>query len=326
MSAKPDRRTFLKTSLAAPAALAFASRKEVTAEVISEGIPAGAPEVTKELPCGRIGELQVSRLLLGGNLLTHYTHSRGLVYVDKLAAHYNTDDKIIETMALAEKHGINTLVIHTVPAVMRTLRKYREELGGKMQWIICPTAPIEDGMEKYTAHVQKLVEIGVEAVYLWGVQTDRLVKDGRLDLIEQAVEVIHGKGVPAGIGAHDLRVVEQCEDKGIKADFYVKTFHHHSYPNGPTPEELTDPMRELPGYWCRNPEDTIAFMSKVDKPWIAFKVMAAGAIPPAEAFQYAFDNGADHILAGMFDFEIAEDTQIVRDLFPKIERNRPWMS
>src|SRR5262249_27349456 len=53
--------------------------------------------------------------ILGGNLLTHYTHSRDLKYVYSLAAHYNTDEKIMETLALAEAHGINTVSMHNPP-------------------------------------------------------------------------------------------------------------------------------------------------------------------------------------------------------------------
>ena len=33
-------------------------------------------------------------------------------------------------------------------------------------------------------------------------------------------------------------------------------------------------------------------MKEVTKPWIAFKVLAAGAIPPQDGFRYAFANGA----------------------------------
>ena len=54
---------------------------------------------------GKIGDLTISRMLLGGNLLTHYTHSRDLKYVYNLTAAYNTEEKIHETMALAEAHG-----------------------------------------------------------------------------------------------------------------------------------------------------------------------------------------------------------------------------
>jgi hypothetical protein len=68
-------------------------------------------------------------------------------------------------------------------------------------------------------------------------------------------------------------------------------------------------------------------MKKVTKPWISFKVMAAGAIPPADAFKYVFENGADHTLAGMFDFEIAEDTKILNETLSGLKnRARPWRS
>ena len=88
------------------------------------------------MPRGKIGDLEISRLLLGGNLLTHYTHSRDLQYVYSLAKHYNTDEKILETLAVAEEHGINTVVVHNVPATIAVLQKHRQR-GGKMQWITC---------------------------------------------------------------------------------------------------------------------------------------------------------------------------------------------
>jgi hypothetical protein len=63
----------------------------------------------------------------------------------------------------------------------------------------------------------------------------------------------------------------------------------------------------------------------VTKPWIAFKIMAAGAIPPQDAFPFTFKNGGDFALAGMFDFDIAEDCQITRDAVAKTQdRARPW--
>jgi len=320
---KTDRRTFVKSALAAPAAMALsmqASGQDPAAPAPQQAAPIAA------LPQGKIGNLQVSRLLLGGNLLTHFTHSRDLKYVYNLAAHYNTDDKIIETMAVAEQNGINTLVIHTVPHVLDTLRKYRVEMGGKIQWIICPTAPVGNDLSEYARQVEALVKDGCEAVYLWGVHSDKLVAEGRGEVIARLVALVKEHGIPSGVGAHDSNVIMYCEKNNVGADFYIKTLHHHKYPTAPKPHELTAAYAEIPGYWCRDPQELVEFMATVEKPWIAFKVMAAGAIEPASAFQYAFKNGADHVLAGMFDYEIAEDAKVACDILSNLERMRPWRS
>jgi hypothetical protein len=331
VSPEIDRRTFIRRSLLASASAAATAQVGLTraaaGDTGAKPPPApGSPGSGEGIPQGKIAGLSVSRLVLGGNLLTHYTHSRDLQYVYNLCAHYNTEEKTLETLALAEQHGINTLVVHTVPRVLDILKKYRHERGGKIQWIICPTTPVEDDLAAYAKQVRELVEDGTEAIYLWGVAADPLVSHGQMDLVMRIVSMVKEYGLPSGVAAHDLNVIIECEKNKVPADFYIKTFHHHRYPSAPRPDQLTAPNSEVPGYWCRNPEEVINFMKDVEKPWIAFKVMAAGAIAPKDAFQYVFESGADHILAGMFDFEIAEDVGIAKSALANVNRTRPWRS
>jgi len=318
-----SRRSFVRNAALSSATLAVAGKS-----VGGEASPAVTPPNSlATLPTGKLGKLVVSRLILGGNLLTHFTHSRDLKYVYTLAAKYNTDEKIFETLALAEAHGINTLSMHNPEHPISVLRRYRRERGGRIQWIICPTAPVEPGLAKYRAHVEALLADGCEAIYLWGVHADSLVAQEKMDLVAQAVELPRSLGVPSGVGAHDLRVVQACEKHGVPADFYIKTFHHHSYPTGPRPDEVKEPYNEFPGYWCSHPKETADFMRSVTKPWIAFKTMAAGAIPPKNAFRHAFGGGADFVLAGMFDFEIAEDVALANEVLGRSQnRERPWVT
>jgi hypothetical protein len=321
---KPDmtRRSFVKETVLTSAALALALEGRGAEESKAAAPPAAD---TGMLPKGRIGKLEVSRLILGGNLLTHYTHSRDLKYVYTLAAHYNTDEKIMETLAAAEASGINTLTMHNPEHPMSVLRRYRKERGGKIQWIICPTAPVEPDMVKYREHVESLIKDGCEAIYLWGVHSDSLVAQGKMDLVTKAVELPKEYGVPSGVGAHDLAVIKACEEHGVKADFYIKTFHSHSYPTAPKPEQIKGPYNEFPGYWCSDPQAVTDFMKTVNKPWIAFKTMAAGAIPPQTAFRYSFLHGADFVLAGMFDYEIADDVKTAIEALGRTkDRERAW--
>jgi hypothetical protein len=77
--------------------------------------------------------------------------------------------------------------------------------------------------------------------------------------------------------------------------------------------------------WCINPDETIEFMKTVTKPWLAFKVLAAGAILPRHGFAHAFKNGADFIAVGMFDFQVEENCQLVPRLVRREQnRDRPW--
>jgi hypothetical protein len=321
---KPEisRRSFVKGTVLSSAALALSLEARAQEPSAAAATPASTPGA---LPKARIGKLEVSRLILGGNLLTHYTHSRDLKYVYTLAAHYNTDEKIMETLAAAEASGINTVSMHNPEHPMSVLRRYRKERGGKIQWIICPTARVEPDMAKYREHVESLIKDGCEAIYLWGVHADSLVAQGKMDLVAKAVELPKEYGVPSGVGAHCLDVVKACEEHGIKADFYIKTFHSHNYPTAPKPEQITKPYNEYPGYWCSDPQAVTDLMKKVDKPWIAFKTMAAGAIPPQTAFRYSFLHGADFVLAGMFDYEIADDVKIAVEALNRTkERERAW--
>ena len=322
MQPEMNRRSFVKETLLSSAGLALALNAKGEDKSQAAAAPAGA---TSPLPKAKIGKLEVSRLILGGNLLTHYTHSRDLKYVYSLAAHYNTDEKIMETLAKAEACGINTVSMHNPEHPISVLRRYRKERGGKIQWIICPTAPVEPDMVKYREHVDSLLKDGCEAIYLWGVHSDSLVAQGKMDLVAKAVELPKSLGVPSGVGAHSLDVVKACVKHGIKPDFYIKTFHSHSYPTAPKPEEITKPYNEFPGYWCANPQETAEVMKTVDAPWIAFKTMAAGAIPPQQAFRYAFMHGADIVLAGMFDFEIEDDVKLIKEALNRTkDRQRPW--
>jgi hypothetical protein len=77
--------------------------------------------------------------------------------------------------------------------------------------------------------------------------------------------------------------------------------------------------------FCHNAEETVAFMQSVKVPWIAFKVLAAGAIPPEEGFQFAFDSGADFICVGMFDFQVRQDAALARQAIAGAQsRKRAW--
>lgn len=331
MASKHTRRDFVKCALAAAAGASVAMSMEERALLARAGAAEGAssqpvqqkldPNSKATLPTGTLGKLKISRLVLGGNLIGGYAHSRDLLYVSDLLKHYFTEAKIIETLRIAEAHGINC--INTNPASGPLLQKYRKELGGKIQWIAQGFPDVSDGFES----IKRSIDQGADAIYIQGNEGDRLVQAGKLDVLDKALRFIESQGIPAGIGSHSLDVPKACEKARLKPDFYVKTLHTKDYFSAQRPDQTASVVANTAdNYWCVNPEETIEFMKTVEVPWIAFKVMAAGAISPFKAFKHAFEGGADFVLAGMFDFQIAHDVRMANAVLAKMHRQRPWRS
>ncbi len=276
------------------------------------------------LPTGKIGKLTVSRLISGGNLISGWAHSRDLHYVPSLMRAYNTEEKVLDTLQLLEEHGVNAIIADPIKKPKDIFARYWKERGGKIQWI----AEGHPDMDDWTTNIAQSIDFGAAAVYIQGVKSDQFLKAERLDLLGNCVEFIKSKGVPGGIGAHKLEVIVLSEKNKYGADFYVKTLHHTNYWSTRRPDQKEDVVdNRADNYWDMEPEKTAAFMQEVQKPWIAFKVLAAGAIRPESGFKYAFANGADFICVGMFDFQVEQNVALVRNLLPQVQnRERAWLA
>ncbi len=281
------------------------------------------------MPQGMLGKVKISRLLLGGNLVGGYMHARDLKYVGSLFRAYVNEKKLMETFQLAEQRGINTVFETGADYV----RKYNKEFGGHMQFIPHIEVTTTQTETALREHIARQVDTGACALYVWGVAGDTLVRDGAVERLALAVELAKKHGLPVGVGSHSLLVPMACEKNKIPCDFYVKTLHADTYPSA-TPKALRKEFIWLNGgegwydnMWCINPEETIEFMKTVTKPWLAFKILAAGAIYPREAMPWAFKNGADFVAVGMLDFQVQENAELAAKAVRGTQkRERPWFA
>ncbi len=291
----------------------------------------GLHDIKGKLQQGTLGKQKLSRIILGCNLIGGYSHSRDLLYVSSLFKAYNTSKKIYETYYLAEQAGINACF--TTNDFKPFIDSYYKIYGGKMKTVCQTYIPEESPM----SDIKQAIDNGMDYIYIQGAHADRLVKNNQIELLGDAIDYIKKQGITTGIGAHSIETIMASEKHGLKPDFYVKTLHHDKYWSAHPVENRVEFSVDAGKYPDHNqfhdnmfdlfPEKTIAFMEQVNKPWIAFKVLAAGAIHPKDGFRYAFKNGADFICVGMFDFQVVENVNTTYEILASdINRKRNWMA
>jgi len=113
----------------------------------------------------------------------------------------------------------------------------------------------------------------------------------------------------------------------------MKTFHQNNYwsvtqvdPSDPyLPEQGNQHNQSHDNLWCMGEKPVIDFFKNNTTPWIAYKILAAGAIKPEDGIRHAFSCGADFACIGMFDFQVIENANIACDLLNSgLNRERKW--
>ena len=271
----------------------------------------------------KIGDVKLSRLILGGNMIGGWAHARDMRFYDKLVKAYFTDERVFRNFRIAEACGVNTIL--TNPALMRVINRYWREEGGRIQFISDCGYP--GGVVKGAI---ASVENGASIVYFHGGIADSAAHKKDWKAFRTYLDEARKLGVPVGIGCHSLKTVKFCVEHDCLPDFWMKTVHRVDYPTAHLNE---DRKRDPVGLGsCDNRfvdtdrQEVFDYMATRPEPWIAFKVLGAGIEHPRDAFPVAYKGGADFICCGMYDYQLVEDVNIANDIFAQglPARARPW--
>jgi uncharacterized membrane protein YphA (DoxX/SURF4 family) len=284
-----------------------------------------------ELPKGKLGDLEISRIILGCNLIGGWAHARDLIYANQLFRQYNSETKIFETLNICEQAGINTT--NMVNQFYPLLNKYKKLTGSKIMSICQVHVDEKNGDPMYEFKVA--MDHGATSMYVQGAYADRFINSGKIDMLFKVVDFIRSQGYLAGIGAHSIQTLMACEKAGLKPDYFFKTMHHDQYWSAHPRENriefqmdgeyFLDHDKYHDNIFDLFPEQTNEFVKTLDVPLIGFKVLAGGAIQPEVGFKYAFENGADFICVGMFDFQVIDDVNTATEILKSdLNRVRPW--
>ncbi len=275
-----SRREFLKTSGTIGAAAAAMGAAGALGRAAADLSPETMPRI-------KLAGVEVSRLMLGSNPFWGYAHGGD----GKAMRAYYTDEVIMQTLDDAGACGI-TAVISPPSDRWHAIWKAYKERGGKLAHYVAQTHGKPEQMKE---EISWGVEAGATIVFIQGLRCDAQFKDGNFETLASWLEHIRSLKLPCGLASHRPDTHPEYQLRGLPLDFHFQSF----YPN-----DRWDPADR---------EKAVATLTRLEKPVVGYKILAAGHIPAKEGFEFAFKHlkPKDGVCVGVFPKDdpdqVAED-------------------
>jgi len=258
-----------------------------------------------QIPTVRLGNLAVSRLIIGGNPFSGFSHQSRQRSEEMLA--WYTDDRIVETLFQAEALGLNACLSRGDDHITRVMRRYWDE-GGTMAWL----AQTNSRAETAVAGAQYCIDHGAAACFLHGGIVDHYIAQGRYDDIRAFAEVVRRARIPVGIAGHMCEDFEWAE-RNLDLDFYMVSYYNPS-PRQDVPHHDQAAAEQ---FLTEDRDARVAMIQRLSRPAIHYKVLAAGRTPAPEAMAYAASHmrPIDAVCVGIYTGDdpemLAEDARLL---------------
>jgi len=273
--------------------------------------PAASP-----LPTVRIGQHEITRLIIGSNPFYGYSHAAP--NLDQHMREWSTPEHVMDALAEAEKNGITTFQTNGGDRALSDVEGHRAR-GGKLKVI----SLLREKPEEVVARIHPI------GVAHHGEATDLAWKTQKIEDVREFTKRARQTGVLVGVSSHKPEVIEYIEEHNWDVDFFMGCVYNRTR----TPDELRKllngelPLPETEVYLEKDPQRMFAVMRKVKKNCLAFKILAAGrrarnAKEVNDAFRAAFEGIKPHdcVIVGhypKFKNEIQENAERVRTILGK---------
>jgi len=222
------------------------------------------------LPTTKLGDVEVTRLVVGGNPVSGFSHAGA--ERSKAMLDYFTTENTKKLLHRCEAAGITTCFFRADKHVMRTLYEYWNE-GGKILWV-AQSAPEMDPMRD----IDQAKSFGASAMYLHGGQIDDSFERGDYDETKRQLDHVHEVGLPAGCASHVPENILKILDLGWDVDFFMISVYNIPGYRGKLSvsqdEKFIDADRAK----------ALAIFKDIEQPCFAYKILAAGRKNPRESF------------------------------------------
>jgi len=266
------------------------------------------------LPQIILGKYQVSRLIVGANPISGFSHQSP--QVDKEMIDYHTTDNIKKLLKECEENGINTFQARGDRHIVRVLNEYWNE-GGKIQWIAQNASELSD----LKTNVEQIKNAGAIAIYNHGTQVDNLwnKEEKGINQVKENLKIMRDSGLVVGLGSHRPLVIQYACDQQWDVDFFMTSWYNLA--KGEKHVQATQGFKEEV-FDDNDSQVMINQIQSTSKPCLVFKILGAGRKTSSpqdleSAFRYTFDSikPSDAVIVGMYQKnfnQVQENADLVK--------------
>jgi len=247
-----------------------------------------------------IGTARISRFVVGHNPPCGNSHVSDALNAEM--REYFTTENVLALYRRAEELGVKTFMIRGDYRMLEWVEQYRRA-GGKMN-IVAQTA---SEMHDIFSNIRVLAAAGVSAIYHHGTQTDKFWREGRIDDTVEYLKCMRDCGVAVGLGTHQPEIIEYAQRSGWDVDFYMASFYNLSRVPRESMLVTGKSAYDQEQYLAEDPEAMCRVIRAVDRPVLAYKILAAGRNCRTQddvkkAFRYAYTHikPNDAVVVGLF--------------------------
>ena len=273
------------------------------------------------MPMVKFGKYDVSRLIIGSNIVGGLSHLSQMIDVEIQA--WNTTEHLMDNFKHCEELGINCM-----ESGQRHIPPYNEQRGGKMLFATRNQAPMDESI-KPGRGAKEIAKSGCIAIHHGGAGdtgTDAWWRRGKLDRVREWCKSVRDAGVLVAVTSHRPEVFDIIESQGWDVDYYMTCVYKYGRTHaewekafasnpGMAPAELyhsregtSDVYGGEMSFVRGDPPEMYKIIKQTKKPCWVYKILASGRLCETPefvetAFKDCFANikSTDAVVVGMWD-------------------------
>lgn len=247
-----------------------------------------------------IGDISVSRMIIGTNWLLGYTHCTAAKsrFIERMVTNPESIADIIEVFF---KAGVDTIMCpHTQSCMFEAIREAEQRTGTKAIIISTPSFPtnprtpfdgfdISESERILDEEAAKGVSICMPHTSTTDLMVDKCTREIRQ--MHSLCRLIRERGMIPGLSTHIPETVVYADETGLDVETYIQPFNYMGY------------LMQLEVDWVGR------LIQNAKKPVITIKTMAAGQLRPYQAMTFCWNaiRDCDMVTVGTMAPEEAQE-------------------